>query len=83
VSYALSADAVSAPAVAPDVTPSGELATAMVLHGAVGTLIGAAAGPKGHEGLWGAAGFVMGAMLGQVGIVGIAFAALWQKGSAR
>jgi hypothetical protein len=58
---------------------AGYLSTTMVLRGAVGTLIGAAVAPKGSEGLWGAAGFVMGATLGEVGIVGIAFAALWRK----
>jgi hypothetical protein len=58
---------------------AGQLATTMVLRGAVGTLIGAAVAPKGSEGLWGAVGFVMGSMLGEVGIVGVAFAALWRK----
>ena len=56
-----------------------ELATTMVLRGAVGALIGAAAGPRGREGIWGAAGFVMGTTLGQVGIVAVALAALWRK----
>lgn len=59
---------------------SGELATTMVLRGAVGTLIGAAASPPGQEGVWGAVGFVMGATLGEIGIVGVALAALWKKG---
>jgi hypothetical protein len=59
---------------------SGELATTMVLRGAVGTLIGAAASPAGQEGIWGALGFVMGATLGEIGIVGVALAALWRKG---
>ena len=58
---------------------TGQLATTMMLRGAVGTLIGAAAAPPGKEGLWGAAGFVMGATLGEIGIVGVAFAALWRK----
>lgn len=58
---------------------AGELATTMVLRGAVGTLIGAAAAPEGREGIWGAAGFVMGATLGELGIVGVALAALWRK----
>jgi hypothetical protein len=58
---------------------AGHLSTTMVLRGAVGTLIGAAVAPKGSEGLWGAAGFVVGATLGEVGIVGLAFAALWRK----
>jgi hypothetical protein len=52
----------------------------MVLRGAVGTLIGAAASPSGQEGVWGAVGFVMGATLGEIGIVGVALAALWKKG---
>jgi len=58
---------------------AGQLATTMVLRGAVGTLIGAAAAPPGGEGVWGAVGFVMGATLGEVGIVGVALAALWKK----
>lgn len=58
---------------------SGELATTMVLRGAVGTLIGAAVAPKGTEGIWGSVGFVMGATLGEIGIVGVALAALWRK----
>jgi len=64
----------SAPAIG-----TGQLATTMVLRGAVGTLIGAATAPAGKEGIWGAAGFVMGATLGEIGIVGIALAALWRK----
>lgn len=58
---------------------TGQLATTMVLRGAVGTLIGAAAAPTGREGIWGAAGFVMGATFGELGIVGVALAALWRK----
>lgn len=58
---------------------AGQLATTMVLRGAVGTLIGAAAAPPGREGAWGAVGFVMGATLGEIGIVGVALAALWRK----
>lgn len=70
--------------IAPAVTPNGqqtqgELATTMVLRGAVGTLIGAAVAPRGREGIWGAAGFVLGVTLGQTGIVAIATAALWKK----
>lgn len=65
---------------APDTSMSaGQLATTMVLRGAVGTLIGAAASPPGQEGIWGAAGFVSGALLGEIGIVGIALMALWKK----
>lgn len=60
-------------------TSSGELATTMVMRGAVGTLIGAAAAPKGSEGVWAAAGFVSGALFGEIGIVGVALAALWKK----
>jgi len=58
---------------------AGQLATTMVLRGAVGTLIGAAASPAGQEGVWGAVGFVMGATMGELGIVGVALAALWKK----
>lgn len=58
---------------------AGQLATTMVLRGAVGTLVGAAVAPAGTEGVWGAVGFVMGAALGEIGIVGVALAALWRK----
>ena len=58
---------------------SGQLATTMVLRGAVGVLVGAAAAPKGSEGIWGSVGFMMGATLGEIGIVGVALAALWRK----
>jgi hypothetical protein len=58
---------------------AGALATTMVLRGAVGTLVGAAASPSGSEGVWGAVGFVMGATMGELGIVGVALAALWKK----
>jgi len=68
-----------APAAADDSSSAGQLATTMVLRGAVGTLIGAAAAPAGGEGAWGAIGFVMGATLGEIGIVGVALAALWKK----
>ena len=64
---------------APAAVSSGQLATTMVLRGAVGCLVAAAAAPRGREGLWGAAGFVMGATMGEVGIVGVALAALWRK----
>lgn len=57
----------------------GDLATTMVLRGAVGTVIGAAVAPEGKEGLWAAVGFAMGATIGEVGIVGVALAALWRK----
>lgn len=60
-------------------TTSGQLATTMMLRGAVGVVIGAAVAPKGNEGLWAAAGFAMGATVGEVGIIGIALAALWRK----
>lgn len=56
-----------------------ELCSSMVLRGSVGALIGAAVAPEGREGKWGAIGFVMGSTLGEVGIVGIALAALWNK----
>ena len=58
---------------------SDKLATTMVLRGAVGTVIGAAVAPEGKEGLWAAAGFAAGATAGEVGIIGIALAALWRK----
>jgi len=67
------------PAATDDSVSAGQLATTMVLRGAVGTLIGAAAAPAGSEGAWGAIGFVMGATLGEIGIVGVALAALWKK----
>lgn len=60
-------------------TTAGQLATTMVLRGAVGTLVGAAASKPGSEGVWGAVGFVMGATMGELGIVGVALAALWKK----
>lgn len=60
-------------------TTQSELATTMVLRGAVGTVIGAAVSPKGSEGIWGAIGFGMGAILGEMGILGVALAALWKK----
>lgn len=63
----------------PAVISSGQLATTMVLRGAAGTVIGAAVAPRGREGLWAAVGFAMGATLGEVGIVGVALAALWRK----
>lgn len=63
----------------PVVQTSGELASTMVLRGAMGTLVGAAVAPKGREGLWGAAGFFLGATLGQIGIVAVATIALWRK----
>lgn len=56
-----------------------DLASAMVLRGAVGTLVAAAAAPRGREGIWGAAGFVMGTMFDYYGVAATAFAALYQK----
>lgn len=56
-----------------------DLATTMMLRGAVGALTGAACGPKGQTGLWAAAGFFVGSTLGQAGIVSILLAALWKK----
>lgn len=56
-----------------------QLATSMVLRGAVGTVIGAAVAPAGQEGRWGALGFAVGAMFGEAAIVGVAVAALWRK----
>lgn len=63
----------------PTSAATGQLATTMVLRGAVGVLIGAAAAPKGSEGIWGSIGFMMGATLGEIGIIGVALAALWRK----
>jgi hypothetical protein len=63
----------------PSASGAAALATTMVLRGAVGTLIGAAVAPKGSEGIWGAIGFGSGALLGQLGILGMAVAALWKK----
>lgn len=60
-------------------TSGGDLATMMMLRGAVGALAGAAAGPKGREGIWAGAGFFLAATLGQYGIVGILAVALWKK----
>lgn len=71
-----------APAPAPTETttqPVDDLASTMVLHGAVGVLAGAACAPPGHESVWGAAGFVVGATLGQIGLVGLLAAALYMK----
>jgi hypothetical protein len=62
-----------------DTVSTGELATTMVLRGAVGTLIGAAVAPRGNEGIWGTAGFVSGALLGDWGIVALSLMALWKK----
>lgn len=67
------------PVLAPTAISSTDLATTMMTRGAAGTLIGAAVAPAGREGVWGAVGFVMGATLGEMGIVGIALAALWGK----
>ena len=78
--FGQAAEPAAAPEPAADTGMSaGQLATTMVLRGAVGTLIGAAASPPGQEGVWGAAGFVSGALLGEIGIVGIALMALWKK----
>jgi hypothetical protein len=63
-------------------TGTAALATTMILRGAVGTLIGAAVAPRGREGAWGAAGFVAGSTLGEIGIVAVAAAALWMKAGA-
>lgn len=62
-----------------DSVGSGELATTMVMRGAFGVLLGAAVAPRGREGIWGAAGFVVGTVLGQPGILAMALASLWQK----
>jgi hypothetical protein len=76
-------DPTVSPAVVPAATAapvsSSELATTMVLRAAVGALAGAAGAPRGREGVWGVAGFFLGATLGQVGIVAILGAALWKK----
>jgi len=62
-----------------DTIGSGELATTMMMRGAFGVLLGAAVAPRGREGVWGAAGFVVGTVLGQPGILAMALASLWQK----
>lgn len=62
-----------------DVFLSGQLATTMVLRGAVGVAVGAAVAPEGKEALWAAIGFAMGATVGEVGIVGLALARVWGK----
>jgi hypothetical protein len=67
---------------APPAADPGELAATMVVRGAVGTLIGAATAPPGKEGVWGAIGFVVGATFGEIGIVGVAMAALYRKASS-
>lgn len=67
------------PSVAAPAVDANELAVTMLLRGAAGALAGAAAGPRGREGIWGVAGFVAGATAGEVGIVGILMAALWKK----
>jgi hypothetical protein len=72
-----------APVLPPAEPPVEDLASTMVLHGAVGVLAGAAAAPRGSESLWGAAGFVVGATLGQIGLVGLLAAALYMKAGAR
>jgi hypothetical protein len=59
--------------------PVSDLSSTMVLRGAVGVLAGAAVAPRGYEAIWAAAGFVAGATLGEVGIVGLLAAALWKK----
>lgn len=69
-------------ATAETISSSGQLATTMMLRGAVGVVIGAAVAPRGREGMWGAAGFAMGATVGEVGIIGVALAALWTKAGA-
>ena len=63
-------------------TSAGDLAVTMVLRGAVGALAGAASAPKGKEGTWGVIGFGAGALVGQVGIVGVLMAALYKKAGA-
>ncbi len=67
-------DVIAAPAIG-----SNELAVTMLLRGAAGALAGAAAGPRGREGIWGIAGFVAGVTAGEIGIAGILAAALWKK----
>lgn len=80
-----SAAATPAPAPTPTATPVtpsepvSDLSSTMVLRGAVGVLAGAAVAPRGAEAIWAAAGFVAGATLGEVGIVGLLAAALWKK----
>lgn len=66
-------------ATAGETVASGELATTMMMRGAFGVLLGAAVAPRGREGIWGAAGFVVGTVAGQPGILAMALASLWQK----
>lgn len=77
--YPVSQPALGQLDVSPPMSQPGELASTMVLRGAVGTLVGAAVAPRGREGLWGAIGFVTGSLLGQYGIVAVAAYALWRK----
>ncbi len=79
MSYLAYGDGPASPSSSMSVVGTGELATTMVLRGSVGVLIGAAAAPKGKEGVWASAGFVSGALLGQWGIIGLALMALWKK----
>lgn len=58
---------------------SDSLATTMVLRGSAGALIGAASSPTGREGIYGVVGFAAGALLGDLGIVTLAMAALYRK----
>lgn len=67
----------------PALTDAGELATTMLMRGAFGVLLGAAVAPRGREGIWGSAGFVVGTVLGQPGILAMAMAALYQKASSK
>lgn len=74
-----------APAPGTPITPTEpveDLASTMVLRGSVGVLAGAAVAPKGEEAVWAAAGFVVGSMLGEVGLVAMLAAALWKKAGA-
>lgn len=62
--------------------PVEDLASTMVLRGAVGVLAGGAVAPKGQEAIWAVAGFVVGSTLGEIGIVGLLAASLWKKAGA-
>ncbi len=64
-------------------TVGSDVASGMVLRGAAGTLVGAAVAPKGQEGVWGAIGFGLGALLGEYGILAVAAVALWRKTEGR
>lgn len=56
-----------------------QIASAMVLRGAAGAMVGAASSPRGQEGLYGVVGFAAGTLFGELGILTVAMAALYRK----